>query len=205
MATISFYADELAVQNLSGSGLGFFGSSFGNSVEVGAYQDTTYITDGNGVTQGGAVENTKWVHPASGINSTLGLDAIDLTYIPNRVATLNIRFNHSSVVKVQNAKLRIYDRSNINNAASGVTTKVAQLIHIDPTQGAGGLGNATWNTPAGSSVIMSLVGSPGVSGLQTTSTVWTDVEHSWYVVISASPDSIGSKTMFGLFCQLEYL
>lgn len=205
MATISFYADELAVQNLSGSGLGFFGASFGQSVEVGAYQDTTYITDGNGVTQGAAIENTKWVHPASGINSTLGLNADDLTHIPNRVATLNIRFEHSAAVKVQNAKLRIYDRSNINNAASGVLTKMAQLIHIDPTQGAGGLGDATWNTPAGSAVIMDLVGSPGVSGLQTTSTVYTDTRHDWYTVISASPSTIGAKTMFGLYFSCEYL
>lgn len=203
MAAFTFYGDETIP--LGGSGLGFFGSSFGNSVEVGAYQDTTYITDGNGVVQGAAIDNTKWAHASSGIQNTIGTDPVLLTYIPNRLATLKINFTHSSAVKLQNTKLRIFDRSNINNPASGVTTKVAQLIHIDPTQGAGGSGDATWVTPAGSSTIMDLEYSPGVSGLHGTSTTWTDTSHDYFVVISASPDQIGAKTMFGLFVQTEYL
>ena len=41
MATISFYAGGTAVNNISGSGLGFFGGSFGQSVEINKFQDTT--------------------------------------------------------------------------------------------------------------------------------------------------------------------
>jgi len=102
--------------------------------------------------------------------------------------------------------LRIFDRNNISNAASGVTTKVAQLIHTAHIESVSdGLGDASWNTPAGSSVIMSLVGSPGVSGLQETSTTHTDTRHDFYTIISASPDSIGAKTLYGLYVELEYL
>ena len=51
MATINFYSGNLHVNNLSGSGLGFYGGGFGYSVQVGAYQDTTFITNGTGTSQ----------------------------------------------------------------------------------------------------------------------------------------------------------
>ena len=205
MATISFYADDVSV-NLNGSGLGFFGAGgFGQSVEVGEYQGTTYITDGNGSLAGGAVENTKWVHPNSGINSSIGTNPAHLLTIPNRLATLNIRFEHDSAVKLQNTRLRIFDRSNINNPASGVLTKAAQIIHPYLTVDATGSGDAAWSTPAGSSVVMTLAGSPGVSGWLTTSTTYTSTQHDFYVCLSASPTSIGAKTLYGLYVETEYL
>lgn len=203
-ATITFFADEAGIQNLNGSGLGFFGSSFGQSVEVGAWQDSTYITDGNGVTQGPNVHNIKYVHPASG--EVNGNPAWNLLTIPNRYATLNIRFQNDTPVKTQNVKLRIFDRSNINNAASGVLCKVCELIHPDINQAsANGSGDSTWNTPAGSGVVMSLVSSPGSSGLRPNGPQTTDTRHDHYLGISASPSVIGSCTQFALYCELEYL
>lgn len=204
MATIRFLGAEEGSINLNGSGLGFFGTTFGNSVTVGGWQDSTYITDGNGTTQGSQVNNVKWAHPNSGTCNGAGPYA--LTTIPNRLASLKIQFNHSSLVKVQNAKLRIYDRTSINNPASGVTTKVAQLIHPNPNQGAAaGSGDSSWNTPAGSAVIMSLVGSPGLSGYSPNGTNTYDLNHDFYVAVSQSPDSVGSKTLNGLYVDLEYL
>lgn len=206
MATISFYVapGDVAVQNLNGSGLGFFGSTFGQSVEVGAYQDSTYITDGNGLTQGAVCINNKYINTSGAINS-LDSNQYTITYIPNRMATLNVRFTHDSAVKLQNTKLRIYDRSNINNAASGVTTKTAQIVHPNPLQTTVGSGDATWSTPAGSSVIMDLEGSPGMSGVHGLSTTHTSTQHDYYCLLSASPDSIGAKNLFGLYVQTEYL
>lgn len=206
MATISFYAGNSAfvINNLSGSGLGFYSSGFGNSVDVGSYQDVTYITDGAGTALGPQVNNIKYLNTASGTVNSASSGLI-LTGIPNYLATLNIRFTHSSAVKTQNAKLRIYDRSNINNAASGVTTKVAQLIHPGITQINNGSGDTTWQTPAGSSIVASFVASPGTSGQRPNGANTTDTQHDWYAAISASPDSIGSKTQYGLYFELEYL
>lgn len=214
MATISFYAGQVSIANLNGSGLGFYGSSgFGASVSVNSYQDNTYITNSTGTTQGAQVWNTKWVHPNSGnLNGTV----VNLSGIPNYQATLNVRFEHTSAVKTQNAELRIYDRSNINNPASGVTTKVAQIIHPDVAQTVNGSGDGTWKgeainsqtgtqTVGGSGVVVPLIASPGSSGLRPNGAATTDTRHDWYTVISASPDSIGSKTNFGLYVSLEYL
>lgn len=212
-SALNFYINPATSEfNLSvgGSGLGFYGlAGFGASVLVGEYQSHTYITDGNGVILGSEAQNVKYLNSGSGIlgsmSSGLGLQAI-----PNYQSTLNIRFTNDSAVQVQNAKFRIYDRSNINNPASGVTTKVAQIIHPATTQTATGSGQSTWSTPGGSGVVVSFANSPGISGLWAgdgVSVISTrpDVRHDWYLAISASPDSIGSKTQYGGYASLEYL
>ena len=205
MATLGFLAGEnFGIQNLAGSGLGFYGAGFGFSVEVGQYQDTTFITDGNGVNQGPQCDNIKWKDSASGIINSAS-SGVALTAIPNYLATLNVRFTHGTSIQTQNVKLRIYDRTSINNGASGVTTKAAELIHPDTVQNNNGSGDTSWVTPVGSAVIMDLVSSPGTSGLRPNGASTTDTQHDWYVALSASPDSIGSKTLYGLYVELEYL
>ena len=191
------------INNLSGSGLGFFGSAWGASVNVGEFQQTTWITDSNGTIQGEQVDNVAWSHPNSG--SINGAAPINLLNVPNYLSTLNIRFNHTSAIKTQNAKLRIYDRSNINNDPSGVTCYVAEVIHVNTTQDATGSGDSSWINVHGSAVVMDLVASPGLSGYSPNGPGTQDANHDFYVLISPSPDSIGSKTQFGLYAELEYL
>lgn len=210
MASLDFYINTGIDFNitLGGSGLGFYGDAgFGASVPVGSWQGRTFVTDGNGIVQGPEAKNIKYLNAGSGILGQAG-SGIGLKAMPNYQATLNPRFTHSSAVKVQNVQLYIYDRSNINNPASGVTTKVAELIHPSPIQGPGGSGSSQWNTPGGSAVIVTLAKSPGMSGLNAgdgSASVYTDTRHDWYLAISASPDSIGAKTQYGLYMSLEYL
>lgn len=204
MASINFFANSY---NLNGSGLGFYGAGFGQSVNVGQYQDTTFITNSNGTAQGQQVNNIEYLNSASGIINSAS-SGVWLTQIPNYLATLNIQFTNASAVKAQNVKLYIYDRTSINNPASGVTTKVAELIHPDSIQNNNGSGSTTWASPAGSAVVMTLANSPGSGGLYAgngSNSTRSDTEHDWYLAISASPDSIGSKTLYGLYVSLEYL
>ena len=208
MAAINFYIGSGFATELAGSGLGFYGGGgFGRSVAVGTYQDNTYVTNSAGTIQGPQCNNVKWVHANSG--EVAGGVTLDLLDIPNEDATLNIRFTHSSAVQVQNAELRIYDRSNINNGASGVTTKVAEIIHPETAQtGLLGSGDTSWYTPSGSSVVVPLADSPGISGLEAqngSGSTTSDIRHDFYIAWSASPDSIGSKTAYALYVSLEYL
>lgn len=208
MAQLEFLAGD-SYNIVGGSGLGFYGAAFSASVAVGAYQQTTFITNSNGTAQGPAADNVKWLNAQSGtVNSATS--GINLLAIPNGDATLNIRFSHTSAVQTQNAKLYIYDRLSSSRPASGVTTKVAEIIHPNPAQVPGGSGDNVWHTFSGSiadaSHYMDLVPSPGSGG------AWgngvgdrLDMRHDWYVAISASPDTIGSKQYFGLLCSLEYL
>ena len=211
MALISFFAGEgTNINDLSGSGLGFYGSGgYGNSVSVGQYQDNTYITNSTGTALNAVkVDNVKWVHSASG--EIAGGDTRVLRGIPNYLATLNIRFTHTSPVKTQNAQLRIFDRSNIDNPASGVVTKVAVLVHPWDTATPLGSGSTAWSTPGGSGSVVNFgdfpsAVSPGSGGFSPNGPNTTDVRHDWYCGISAMPDSIGSKTQYALYASLEYL
>jgi len=218
MATISFYVDPAAgasgatgTQIGGGSGLGFYGDAgFGASVAVGAYQGRTFITNSTGTAQGAQGDNIKYLNAGSGIfgqtGSGIGVDAWPFTQ-----ASLMVKFSHSSTVRVQNAEIRIYDRSNIANAASGVTTKMAEICHPWSTQTpvttGSGVNDGRWYTPAGSSATMSLSPSPGPTGLFVGdgSSTYSSTVHDWFLGISASPDSIGSKTKYGLYMSLEYL
>jgi hypothetical protein len=204
MASINFFANS---HNLNGSGLGFYGTGFGQSVNVGQYQDTTFITNSNGTAQGQQVNNIEYLNSASGIINSAS-SGVWLKQIPNYLATLNIQFTNATAVKAQNVQLYIYDRSSINNPASGVLTQVAELIHPDSIQNNNGSGSATWQQPAGSAVVMTLANSPGSGGLYAgngSNSTRSDTEHDWYLAISASPNSIGSKTLYGLYVSLEYL
>jgi len=138
-----------------------------------------------------------------------------LRQIPNNLATLNVRFTHSSAVKTQNCVFHIFDRSSVNNPASGVTARCAQIIHPDTVQNNNGSGDVTWvgittnpqtgsATVGGSGITLSLVASPGTSGFRPNGADTSDTQHDWYVAISASPDSVGSK-LFAGYALCEYL
>ena len=205
MATIFFSANDLAINNvgLNGSGLGFFGSTFGASVNVASYQDSTWITDSNGLFQGPQVNNIKYVHPASGsINALTAKNVLD---IPNNLASLKVSFSHSSAVTTQNARFRCYDRNNINNNPSGIVCMAYEVIHPSTTQtGSLGSGLSSWTNIYGSGSILSLVDSPGVSGLRPNGASTSSTQHDWFLALSQSPSSTGSKTTAGYF-SVEYL
>lgn len=144
MAAIYFQtnigADALAppaTYTLSGSGLGFFGTTAGSSVQIGAYQSSTYISNADGSTTSGQANNTKYVastYPSGMV--TMGETGgaaytVGLSGIKSMKGTLGIQFDHTSAVKTQNVQLRIYDRTNINNPASGVNTKVAEIVNFN--------------------------------------------------------------------------
>tara|TARA_R100000908_G_C3752226_1_gene146738 strand:+ start:1908 stop:2618 length:711 start_codon:yes stop_codon:yes gene_type:complete len=236
MASISFYAGSTAINNLSGSGLGFFGGSFGQSVQLNSFQDTTFITDGNGTTDGGAGNNMKYSTDTTSFAAGV-VPATGLLFIPNNKASLNIRFSNDSAVRTQNAKLRIFDRTNKDHPASGVITRVAELLHPSSSYLIEGSGDSTWwgsashtgsdsqgtfigsknptgrlpagtNTVGGSGIFVPLAKSPGPSGFYAgngSANTGQYYQHDWYVGITASPDSIGSKTQYGLYVELEYL
>jgi hypothetical protein len=126
-----------------GSGVGFYGANgFGTSVPLLSYQGTTFLTNAAGTANGGQIRNNKYI-PAtlgsSGVQlynttSTTGI----LTKMNSTEATLAINFSTDTAVRVQNCQLRIYDRDNIDNPASGVLTKVAEIVNF------GGSTYASW-------------------------------------------------------------
>ena len=242
MAEIKFYAnidgnsatsDATLIRHDLGSGIGFYGSTFGVSVPVDSQQTTTWVTSSDGTVQGSQLNNTAMVLEGdvstTGTVSVNSSTAINLDKLPNYLCPLNIRFTHSEAVKVQNCKLRIFDRSNISNHASGVTTYVWEARHPSNSQTVTQLSHRANNSigtawyefsDLGDAMAdMAFTASPGMSGLNTnssdtnTSLGYTTQDgvthaseiHDWYVALSSEPDSIGSKTNYGLYFSVEYL
>lgn len=120
---------------LSGSGLAFYGSTGGSSVQIGAYQDSTYVANPDGSTYKDQTNNIKYVantYPSGRAVASVeggGDITVGLSGIKTFQSTLGIEFGHSTAVKTQNVQLRIYDRTNPNYPASGVNTKVAEIIN----------------------------------------------------------------------------
>lgn len=239
MASIKFYANIVTagptdsptlINHGAGSGLGLFGAGYGISVPVDAYQDSTWVTNANGT----AVDqyqlgNTKYV----GVSGTSynGGSTLDNRNVPNYYAPLKISFQHTVPVRVQNCKLRIFDRNDITKMASGVLTQVYEVRHPNGSTSASGLvyrgvSDHSWQTfdPVESMFDMILTSSPGLSGLNTSAsevlpsaqfgfTNWLtnsgaafqSTQHDWYIALSATPDSIGSKTNYALYFTCEYL
>jgi hypothetical protein len=215
MATITFYGGEGAtIVPMTGSGLGFYGpGGFGTSVRVNEWQDNTYITDSAGAVQGTKCDNVKYAAPGSG--EIAGSTILALRDIPNQLATLNIRFTHPTAVKTSNAYVRTYDRVSINNPPSGCQIYLAEAVHpwadSQPT-GPLGSGSTTWKNPGGSGgtvnavtydTPLALAASPGTSGLSPSGSNTVDAQHDWYVMATASPDSL-SAHLAALYFTVEY-
>jgi hypothetical protein len=236
MAEIKFYGNIVGqtgavslIDHTNGSGLGFYGSSFGVSVPIGSQQTTTYITNANGTNEGARLNNT--AKATAGDNNTVGTVnsngvVLNLDKLPNYLCPLNIRFTHTEAVKVQNCKLRIYDRTSIANNAVGVTTWVYEARHPSTDANQSSLNHRgrspySWQEydPAIAMQDMAFTSSPGMSGLNTNSSdtntslgyvstagsLHSSPRHDWYVALSSEPDTIGSKTNYGLYFTVEYL
>jgi hypothetical protein len=205
MAAINFFSDAALDDNvdISALALGFYGSGgFPASVAVSSYQGTTHVVDTGGTTDSGVTNNITWRHANSG-STEIGGTLRDMTYWKNWDATVNIRFTNAEAVLVQNAELRIYDGSDIDTAPSGVTVKAYEIINPEDTYGSGE-GEAAWSTPAGATA-MALCDSPGTSGAYALDvTPSADVRHDWYVALSATPTTVGTKN-FAAYVSLEYL
>jgi hypothetical protein len=125
-----------SVASLGGSGLAFYGATPGSSVAIGDYQGTTYVANADGSVFTEASSNVKFQTTSTWPSGQCVLDAgpgspssVGLSGVRTMYGSLGIEFNHSSAVTVKNCQLRIYDRNNVSYPASGVNTKVAEIVN----------------------------------------------------------------------------
>jgi len=244
MASIQFYANVKPetgntgtpnlINHTAGSGLGFYGNGFRVSVPVGAQQEQTYVTDQFGTEKGVQLNNTAM--EAIGDADTEGTvkinngQAIGLSILPNMSCPLNIRFTHDTAVRVQNCKLRIFNRNaTIDDQAEEVTTYVYESRHPRNEQTAQQLEYRAYDetnmwyefAPEDAMSDMEMTASPGAGGtnsggeneanasnkgfLTNEGPLHASTQHDWYLALSSQPETIGSKTNYALYFTLEYL
>ena len=226
------------INHTAGSGLGFYGNGFRVSVPVGGTQEQTYVTDQFGTDQGVRLNNTAMAslgdptepNPTVGTVRINNGTAIDLNRLPNMSCPLNIRFTHGTPVRVQNCKLRIFNRNaTIDDQATEVTTYVYEARHPSNDETVEQLFHRAYDTTnvwyeftdEDAMTDMEMTASPGPSGsnsvgenlaqselkgfLTNDGPLLAATQHDWYLALSSQPDTIGSKTDYALYFTLEYL
>lgn len=185
MATISFYGnvtDETQdlLDHNAGSGIGFFGSSWGVPVALTETQQTTWVVTEDGGDYGSQLNNNQYVTTGNtlGVAGTVKINGAapsNLDKLPNALATLNIRFEHETPVIASQPSLIIFDRESILNPAVDVITYVYEVRHPLVSSTATNLShrassNNMWTifeAATGEPEAMPLTNSPGPSGLNT--------------------------------------
>ena len=215
-AQIQFFAglSGSGINNIAGSGLGFYGTAgFGASVPVGQYQGRTFVTSSDGTVLGAEASNCQ---PSGASVAILGQSGsgIPLRAIPNNQATLNVRFTNDTPVRTQNATFTFGDRASSSNPASGIVAAIYEVSHQDTVQNVNGSGGPStvvvsglhqWQFLAATGTMaITLTASPGTSGLRPSGSSTVDQRHDWFLAVSLSPSSTGSKLSAG-YVSLEYL
>lgn len=161
--------------------LGFYGSSFGDAIAVGSYQDSTHVENSGGTELCTThINNTKYV--ASGTLSVNGggTEALDGTNLATTECPLLINFAHGSAVACSSITFWAYDGSTDTAVPTNVTFQCAEQ------------GDTAWTNAEGSGSAMALEDSASATS------------HDFYLAVSASPEAVGDLTAFALKIQLTY-
>lgn len=189
--TIGLAAGENFEINDASGGLAFFDAAgFGSSIAVGDWAKTIFISNSSGSVEGARCDCAV---PTGTGTASIGGVSYNLRNIPNYLATLRIRVHSDTLINIQNSKIFVYNGTDESVAPTGVTTKVAEIIHPSTTADSSGTGSLSWVTLGASGSALTLVDNPGEnSALVGTSTQATDHDH--FLCISQSPDAVGSKS-----------
>jgi hypothetical protein len=211
-AAISIYVGE-GTMLPSASGIGFYGDGgFDSPVALGEFQGRVFMTDPSGTVEGEELDNCRLLAAGSwsGVNGVSGVilgqtgDGIPLRNVPNRSATLNIRFLADFACRTQNTRVMVGDRNAPGSSPSGLRAYGAEIRHQSLVQESGGLGDASWVPLAGSGSYLTCVSCPGTSGVRPDGEFTLDVQHDWYIALSCTPTQPGDLVSFAVWVDLEY-
>lgn len=169
-------------------------------VTVAAWNDETHIGDGDpGTDQCGAnhANSVKYISSTQFDNGS-GTETLNDTNLTQDECVLQIEFTDASSVAITNARFYAYDGTTVTTEAVGV-----DVVAFEQGQSA-----TTWT----------VINDDTVSGALTSGSIGGDnsgerldladqgaaTDHTYYIAISASPESVGAKTSFDLGIALTY-
>lgn len=160
----------------------FAGSAFGTAVFVGNYQDSMHVKTSGGSEKslGNSPKNTKYID-ATHYSLNGGADTLLSASDPAQAdCPLKINFAHPSSVAITDHVIYAYNGLSVLAAPTGVTFKIAEQ------------GDTVWSDGGGAGLAMSVADRSAATS------------HDFYFLVSASPQSIGSKTAFVIRDELIY-
>lgn len=181
MATFTWYLQGTSPTTIDATDIvQFAAASFGTPVLVGSYQDSTHVESSVGAddSSGNSPHNTKYLTSSTlSLNGGASSNVVDLT---TSNCPLKINFSHTSSVTTSGAVFYAYDGSTPSAVPTGVTFQAFEQ------------GDSSWTNAEGSAAAVTL-------NDNTTAT-----SHDFFLGISASPESVGTKTAFKLRIELTY-
>jgi len=187
MATFTWYIQGTSPTTVGATDIvQFAGATFDSAITVGAYNASTHVkaSGGSNLSSGNTPRNNKFISQSGGTGSKSQADwgdgTEDIDAILTSECALKINFSHGSAVTTTGCIFYAYDGSTTTSAPTGVTFKAAEQ------------GDTAWTAAAGSA--------SGVTINDDTSAT----SHDYYILISASPDSVGLKSAFKLRMELTY-
>jgi len=164
----------------------FAGATFGSAITVGAFNDSTHVESSVGAddSSSNGPKNSKFISQSGGTGGDsqvdIGAGTVDLDTVSTANCPLKINFSDAASVTTTGHIFYAYD---------GTTTTA---VPTDVTFYAAEQGDANWTNAEGSAA--------GVTITDDTAST----SHDYYILISASPESVGLKTAFKLRSELTY-
>jgi len=204
MARIDLYVAETDIKISTGRAIGFFGpDGFGDPLSLNEFNGRTFVTNTGGSIAYEECDNCRRISSSGVIIGQIG-NGINLQNLPNYLSTINLRFTHPQDVLVQNARLIAFDGTDPDVAPTGIDVYGAEIIHTSRLQSVTGTGDTVWTKMEGTSQSLTLVDSPGISGISPFGPATTDTRHDWYVALSVCPTTPGDKN-FSFRSDIEYI
>lgn len=164
----------------------FAAGTFGSAITVGQYNSSTHVESSVGAddSSGNSPKNSKFISQSGGTGGDSQVDVgggtVDLDSVSTANCPLKINFSHGSAVAVSGHKFYAYDGTTPTAVPTGVTFYAAEQ------------GDANWVNAEGSAAALTLGDSA------------SNTSHDFFLLISASPESVGVKTAFKLRDELTY-
>lgn len=190
---------------ISGTGnrIGFCGGSFGSSVGVDEWQDTTWVTDDTMVVNYGQINNNKYISSTEVNTNQSGTKTLISGAVPIDECSLRISFTEDGGnTQTSSTRFYAYDGTTPTTAPPGINTVGFEVdtasgggdsLQVNKTSDAGA--NLAWNSANG-------IGS-STNKLQIASET-SLATHYWYLGVSASPTTVGLKTSFVYRIETDY-
>lgn len=181
--------------------LNFMGSSYGDTIVAGTFQDSTHLDTGDAtadVCTADHLQNTKYsLGSGSGTVILTSVSAYTMTASTPKYTELpiDIMFEYDAVVDTQNVYFYVFDGTTAGTHATGV--EVVAFHGIDT----GSNNDANWKIICDASAG---TGGDGTGPSLALAALTAGTQFHWYIGLSASPESAGAKSELDLGIKLEY-
>ena len=180
MATYTWYLQGTSPTTIEATDIvQFAGATFGSAITVGQYNTSTHVESSVGAndSSGNTPKNSQYLTTST---VDIGSGSTSLSGVTTANCPLKINFSDAASVTTTGHVFYAYDGTTTTAVPTGVTFYAAEQ------------GDTNWTNAEGSAAAVTVTDDSAATS------------HDYYLLISASPESVGAKTAFKLRSELTY-